>query len=62
MVDQGKTTPDFGANFIDMQWRYFARFRDLDSIADAQIRNDEQGFDHYFFHTHTTGQVCHLEG
>jgi hypothetical protein len=30
-------------------------------VADAQVRNDDEGFGRYFFHTHAKGEVCHLE-
>ncbi|PMD39649.1 hypothetical protein L207DRAFT_583511 [Hyaloscypha variabilis F] len=55
-----RALPDFAGDFIELQFKYRDRFQ-KGNVADAQVRNDEEGFGRCFFHTHAKGEVCHLE-
>jgi BTB/POZ domain len=59
-TDLTRDLPDFASDFIKLQFRYRDRFQ-KGNVADAQVRNDEEGFGRCFFHTHAKGEVCHLE-
>ncbi|KAK0119330.1 hypothetical protein ONS95_008172 [Cadophora gregata] len=53
------THPEFAKDYIALNWKFTGRFNS-ETIPDARIRNDSEGFGRCFFHTHSNGEECHL--
>jgi hypothetical protein len=59
IVNLIRSLPDVAGDFVELQWRYRARFNS-GNPADAQIHVDEKTFGRCFFHIHAKSQVCNL--
>lgn len=60
IVRFAKVEPEFATDYFELHCTYSVELSQAPT-ADAQIRNDEEGFGRCFFHTHGKGEICHLE-
>lgn len=59
-ADLASDLPEFASDLIKLQFKYKHRFQ-KGNVADAQVRDDQEGFGRCFFHTHAKGETCHLD-
>lgn len=56
-----RAEPDFGADCVAFQYQHGTRLVKHKSQMDPRKRLGRKGMSQCFFHTHASGEVCHLE-
>jgi hypothetical protein len=59
-METSQTVPNFAADFVNLCFRYCYKLRTTG--VDTNLRFGPKSLVQYFFHTHSAGERCHLEG